>query len=202
MKKFILSFFTLLGLFVNAQTVTLKPGQAAPDFKLRNVNDQFVSFSDYPSAKGFILIFTCNTCPYSRAYEKRMLDLHKKFASLGFPVIAINPNDAETSPDENFKKMQLHAKASHFTFPYLYDGGQIITALYGPRSTPQVFVVQKTPGGNIIAYAGAIDNDLQNTSADKISYVDEAVTALLNNKMPTISNTKAIGCRISWKKSK
>src|SRR6476469_1086222 len=176
MKKFILLFFTLLGLFVNAQTVTLKPGQAAPDFKLRNVNDQFVSLSDYPSAKGFILIFTCNTCPYSRAYEKRMLDLHKKFASLGFPVIAINPNDAETSLDDNFKKMQLHAKARHFTFPYLYDEGQVITALYGPRSTPQVFAVQKTPGGNIIAYAGAIDNDLQNTSADKISYVDEAVT--------------------------
>jgi peroxiredoxin len=202
MKKFSLILVSLLWLFANAQFQTRMPGQPAPDFKLRNVTNQFVSFADYPDAKGFILIFTCNTCPYSKAYEQRMLALNKKFAPRGYPVIAINPNDPETSPGDRFKKMQERAKAKNYTFPYLYDEGQVITALYGPRSTPHIFVVQKTAEGNRVAYSGAIDNDLQNTSADKINYVDDAVTALLLGKAPEVTTTKAIGCRISWKKTK
>jgi thiol-disulfide isomerase/thioredoxin len=159
-----------------------------------------VSFKDYPSAKGFIVIFTCNTCPYSKAYEQRIIELDKKYAPLGFPVIAINPNDPEASPGDSFEKMNERAKSGKYTFPYLYDEGQAITTLYVPKSTPHVFVVSKTAQGNVIEYTGAIDNDTQNTNPDKIKYVEDAVSALLNNKKPAVSVTKAIGCRIKWGK--
>lgn len=202
MKRYVTFFVSFLWLFATAQPQTLTPGQHAPEFKLRNIDNRAVSFSDYPDAKGFILVFTCNTCPYSKAYEQRIIALNKKFAGLGFPVIAINPNDPESSPGDRFQKMQERAKAQKYTFPYLYDEGQTTTALYGPRSTPHVFIITKTVQGFSIAYAGAIDNDLQNTSTDKRNYADEAVTALLNGKTPAITATKAIGCRISWKKKK
>src|SRR5436190_23933540 len=71
-----------------------KVGDKIDDFKLQNVNGKMVSLADYPDAKGFIVIFTCNHCPYAKAYEQRIMDLDKNFKSKGFPVIAISSNDA------------------------------------------------------------------------------------------------------------
>jgi peroxiredoxin len=202
MKKCFIIFFIFLNVFARAQVTTLTPGQAAPAIKLLNVDDKIVSFDDYPSAKGFIVIFTCNTCPYSKAYEQRIVELNDKYAPLGFPVIAINPNDPEASPGDSFKKMKERAQSSKYSFPYLYDEGQVITAAYGAKNTPHVFIVSKTASGNIIEYTGAIDNDTPDTNPDKTKYVEEVISALMNNKKPTTTVTKAIGCRISWKKNK
>lgn len=195
MKKYITACFAFICFTLNAQ-VTITPGTIAPDIKLLNVNDKVVSFSDYPSAKGFIVIFTCNTCPYSRAYEQRITDLNNKYTSLGFPVIAVNPNDPGSSPGDSFKEMKDHAKENGFTFPYLFDKGQAITNAYGAKNTPHVFVINKTANGNIVEYTGAIDNDTQNADPGKIKYAEDAVTSLMNSKKPGVAVTKAIGCRI------
>ncbi|MEP6949817.1 MAG: thioredoxin family protein [Ginsengibacter sp.] len=202
MKKYITICFTFFCFFTKAQVITIAPGKIAPDIKLLNIDDKLVSFNDYPSAKGFIVVFTCNTCPYSKAYEQRIIELNNKYAALGFPVIAINPNDPEASPGDNFAKMKQRAKSSKYNFPYLYDKGQAVTTLYGAKNTPHVFIVSKTAQGNIIEYTGAIDNDTPNTNPGKTRYVEEALSALLNNKKPAITVTKAIGCRVSWKKDK
>ena len=199
MKKYFTICFAVFCFFAKGQVTTITPGEIAPDIKLLNIDDKVVSFNGYPSAKGFIVVFTCNTCPYSKAYEQRIIELNNKYASLGFPVIAINPNDPEASPGDSFEKMKERAKSGKYSFPYLYDEGQAITTLYVPKNTPHVFVVNKTAKGNIIEYTGAIDNDTQNTNPGKIKYVEEAISALLNNKKPAITVTKAIGCRISWK---
>ena len=202
MKKYFIICFAFFCFFAKAQVTTIAVGEIAPDIKLLNVDDKEVSFNDYPSAKGFIIAFTCNTCPYSKAYEQRIIELNNKYAPLGFPVIAINPNDPESSPGDSFKKMKERAKAFNYSFPYLYDEGQAVTNLYGPKNTPTVFIVSRTSKGNIIEYTGAIDNDTPNTNPDKIKYAEEAISALMNNKKPAITVTKAIGCRISWKKNK
>jgi thiol-disulfide isomerase/thioredoxin len=201
MKKYLTIYFAFFCLLAGAQIKTLTPGEIAPDIKLLNINGKVVSFNDFPSSKGFIIVFTCNTCPYSKAYEQRIIELDKKYASLGFPVIAINPNDPNASQGDSFEKMKQRAKSSKYTFPYLYDKGQMVTSLYEPKNTPYVFIVSKTKEGNIIEYTGAIDNDTQDTNPDKIKYVEDAISALINNKKPAISVTKGIGCRISWKKT-
>ncbi len=201
MKKYLAVCFTLFCFSLHAQVITIAPGNPAPLFKLKNVNEKVVSFDDFPSAKGFIVVFTCNTCPYSKRYEQRIIELNNKYTPLGFPVIAINPNDPATSPGDSFEEMKKHAASARFNFPYLYDEGQIITTAYGARNTPHVFVVMKTTQGNIVEYTGAIDNDAQDTDATKTKYVEAAITALLNNDKPAVTVTKAIGCRISWKKS-
>lgn len=200
--KVLLSFLlSLLYTYTHAQLHTLQPGEKAPSINLKNVDGKTISFTDYTNAKGFILVFTCNTCPYSKRYEQRVIQLNDTFAKLGFPVLAVNPNDPELSPGDSFEEMKKHAASSGFTFPYLYDEKQTATLAYEPKSTPTAFVLNKTGNDFIIAYVGAIDNDAGNAEKNKTNYVADAVTALLNNQQPPITITKAIGCRISIKKN-
>ena len=198
MKKYITVLLIFSAVFSQAQN-TLKAGEAAPDFKLKNVDNKEISFSSYPDAKGFIVVFTCNTCPYAIAYEQRIIDLDKKFSPLGYPVIAINPNDPEASKADTFDKMQEHAKEKKYTFPYLFDNGQVITDQYGAKKTPHLFIVSKTEKGTVVEYTGAIDNDPEGTKQDKIKYVEEVIAALKNNQKPTITATKEIGCTVKRK---
>lgn len=191
----------LLVVFAAAQQPTLMPGSAAPGIALMSVSNKKVSLNDYPQAKGFIIVFTCNTCPYAKAYEQRIVALNNKYASLGFPVIAINPNDPTTSAGDSFEKMKAVAKAHQYIFPYLFDEGQLVTTQYGAKNTPHVFVVGKSNGNLIIEYVGAIDNDTPDTNPAKTKFVEDAVNALLKNNKPAIAFTKAIGCGVRWKKT-
>ncbi|CAM3658346.1 thioredoxin family protein [Mucilaginibacter galii] len=178
-----------------------KVGDTAADFKLKNVNGKTVSLADYKAAKGYIVVFTCNHCPYAKAYESRIMDLDKKYSAKGYPVIAISPNDPVAEPADSFEKMQELASKKGYTFPYLIDETQDITRAYGAKATPHVYVLQKTAAGNVVKYIGAIDDDTENTKADKVKYVEGAVNALLSGKQPQVTATKAIGCSIKWKKS-
>jgi peroxiredoxin len=192
------SLFSAVNLF--AQAPLLKPGEKAPVFKLKNVDGRMISFENYPQAKGFVVVFISNSCPYSKAYEQRIINLDKKFSPLQFPVIAINSNDPEISPRDSFSKMKERANAKHFSFPYLCDDQQVVADLYGARSTPQVFIISKNGSDYTLEYTGAIDNDTQNKNPQKINYTEDALNALVNNNKPAISSTKAIGCSISRKK--
>ena len=178
---------------------TLTAGEKAPDFKLMNVDGKTMSFADYPKAKGFIVVFTCNGCPYAKAYEQRIIALNAKYAPLGYPVIAINPNDPEVSEGDSFEKMQELAKTKKYAFPYLFDKGQSVTNLYGARATPHLFLISKTEKGNIIEYTGAIDNDTEDSNPKKVKYVEQAISSLMNNKKPEVTMTKAIGCSVKRK---
>merc|ERR1711974_497524 len=80
-------------------------GDAATDFSLKNVDGNMVSLIDYKDANGFIVIFTCNHCPYSVAYEDRIIALDKAFKTKGYPVIDINPNKHEAYTDDRYKTM-------------------------------------------------------------------------------------------------
>lgn len=192
-------FFIMQG--VHAQITTITPGQSAPFIKLKNVDNKMISFDDYPKANGFIIVFMSNSCPYSKAYEERITSLSKKYAALQFPLIAVNANNPEVSPENSFANMQEYAKVQHFSFPYLCDDKQAIADIYGARSTPQVFVISKKGTNYTVEYTGAIDNDTQNNKPDKINYLEDALTAILNNTKPPVTQTKAIGCSISRKKA-
>ncbi|MCC9065486.1 thioredoxin family protein [Flavobacterium piscisymbiosum] len=201
MQKFITTVTILVFsiLFAQAQTATLKAGQTAPEFKLKNVDGKEVSFASYPKAKGFIVVFTCNTCPYAVAYEKRIIELDKKFKPQGYPVIAINPNDPEASKADAYDKMQQLSKDKKYPFPYLFDQGQIVTDQYGAKHTPHLFIVSKTTKGNIVEYVGAIDNDPEGTKTEKTKYAEDVIAALKSNQKPAITETKEIGCTVKRK---
>lgn len=173
-----------------------KVGEEATNFMLKNVDGRMVSLSDYPTAKGFIVIFTCNECPYAKAYENRIIALDKKYKPKGYPVIAINPSDPVLQPADAIEKMQQRAKEKGFTFPYLVDEGQKIYPQYGAMRTPHVFVLQKQERKNIVRYIGAIDNNHEDEADVSEKYVENAVDALLANKKVPVETTVAVGCNI------
>jgi peroxiredoxin len=171
-------------------------GDIATDFSLRNVNGKKVSLKQFDTAKGFIVIFTCNHCPFAKAYEDRIIAIDKKYKSLGYPVIAINPNNPAKQKEDSFELMQERAKAKGFTFPYLLDEGQKIYPQYGATKTPHVFLLQKTSKGNVVRYMGAIDDNSEDEDAVRVKFLEDAVNALLANKEITVKTTRAIGCSI------
>lgn len=171
-------------------------GDVATDFSLKNIDGSMVSLSDYPEAKGFLIIFTCNTCPYAVAYEDRIIALDKEFKDKGFPVIAINPNNPEIQPGDSFGAMQERAREKGFTFPYLLDEGQEIYPKFGASRTPHVFLLEKTEAGNVVRYIGAIDDNYRDAEKVTQRFAAEAVDALLEGKEVPVKTTKAIGCSI------
>ncbi len=175
-------------------------GDEATDFKLKNVDGKMVSLADFKSAKGFIVVFTCNHCPYAKKYEDRIVELDKKYKSQGYPVIAINPNDPNVQPEDGYKQMIERAKQKGFIFPYLVDEGQKIFPQYGATKTPHVFLLQKENGKNIVKYIGAIDNNYENPNDVSEYYVQDAVNALIKNEPIKMTKTVAIGCTVKVKK--
>ena len=197
--KIILFAYSLLFLSIPTDLVTgdgYKIGDVATDFSLLNVDGEMVSLADFEDAKGFILIFTCNTCPYSVAYEDRIIALDKAYKSKGYPVIAINPNDPAAIDGDDLADMKVRATEKGFSFPYLQDVGQQVYPLYGATRTPHVFVLQKEVNNNIVRYIGAIDDSSRKPNKVKKRYVEQAVDALLAGKSPSTTTTKAIGCSI------
>ena len=173
-----------------------KVGDKATDFKLKNIDGKMVSLADYESAKGFIVIFTCNHCPYSVAYEDRIIELDKKYKSMGYPVIAINPNNPEVNPGDSYALMQTRAKEKGFTFPYLFDEGQKVYPIYGATRTPHVFLLNKEEKNLVVKYIGAIDNNSANAEDADEKFLANAVDAVIDGKKPSPDFTKAIGCSI------
>jgi peroxiredoxin len=198
MKVLIFACLMMLGITASAQS-GYQVGDLATDFDLKNVNGTNTSLANYKDAKGYIVVFTCNTCPVAQAYQSRIEALNKEFASKGYPVVAINTNDPGTSPGDSYEKMQSYAKAKNFSYAYLEDPNHIYTKKYGATKTPHTFVLTKTTNGNQVAYIGAIDNN-QEGEGSTTTYVKDAVNALLQGQKPAVSSTKAVGCGIKWKK--
>jgi peroxiredoxin len=171
-------------------------GDYATDFSLPDINGNMVSLSGFGEAKGFLVIFTCNTCPYAVAYEDRIIALDKKYKDLGVPVIAINPNNPDIQPGDDMAQMKKRAGEKGFTFPYLLDEGQEVFPQYGARRTPHVFLLERTTKGNKVRYIGTIDDNYRNAKAVGVKYVEDAVDAMLAGKEITTTTTKAIGCSI------
>lgn len=195
MKRIILLTFVLFAIGLNAQS-GYAIGDTATDFKLKNIDHTFVSLSDFKDAKGFIVIFTCNTCPYAVAYEDRIEALNKKYALKGFPVVAIMPNNTDIKPGDSLEAMKQRSAEKGFTFPYLIDKNQDIFPQYGAKKTPHVYVLSKENDINVVKYIGAIDDNYKDATLVKTKYVEDAVDALLKGEEISIKSTKAIGCSI------
>jgi peroxiredoxin len=187
------------------QIKSYQVGDEAIGFSLKNASNtvngigEMVSLKDYKNAGGYIVIFTCNHCPFAKAYEDRIIDLHKKYAPKGYPVIAINPNDAVSYPDDNYANMKVRSKEKGFSFAYLHDATQEIATAYGASKTPHVFVLEKKGDKNYVRYIGAIDDNTYNSAEVTEKYLETAVDALVSGKKVEKSFTRAVGCSIKWK---
>jgi len=171
----------------------LHVGDTAPSFTLKGVDGKMVTPSDYKDAKGYIVTFTCNHCPYSVMYEDRLIELHNNMVKQGYPVIAINPNDPAVEPKDSYQGMITRAEEKEFPFAYLFDDGQKVYPKYGATKTPHVFLLDKDMK---VRYIGAIDDNARDASGVKVKYVEEAIKAIESGNEPNPDYTKAIGCSV------
>jgi len=199
MKKRALFSIIVMAATVAAFAQGYKPGDVVSDFRLKNVDGKMVSMADFPEAKGFIITFTCNHCPYAVAYQDRLIDLDKKYKGQGFPVIAINPNDPEVEPRDSFDNMVARAGEKGYTFPYLHDEGQKVYPVWGATHTPHMYIVKREGKELKVVYTGTIDNNWRDASAVTVNYIDNAIGALKEGKAPEQPTTRAIGCTIKTK---
>ena len=202
MKKLSTLFLLLAGIVMlssSSPRLNYGIGDAVADFKLKNVDGRLVSLSDYKKSKGVIVIFDCNTCPYSKAYNSRIMALNKQYAAKDFPLVAINANDPSISSGDSFEEMVSEAKRKKYDFPYLVDETQATAKAFGATNTPHVFVLKNDGGTFKVAYIGTIDNSPRDEANVSKKYVEDAVNAILGGKEVPATTTKAVGCGIKWK---
>lgn len=171
----------------------LKVGDTAPNFMLRNIDDSFISLTSYKDVKGYVIVFTCNHCPFAVMYEDRLIELQNKYGKQGYPVIAINPNNPDIKPADSFEAMKVRAKEKGFNFDYLVDEKQVVYPAYGATKTPHVYLLDQN---FVVQYIGAIDDSARDASAVTEKYLENAIEALKKGEKPDPDYTKAIGCSI------
>ncbi|HYP24659.1 MAG TPA: redoxin domain-containing protein, partial [Actinomycetota bacterium] len=188
-----------------ADVKPLAGGSPAPDFKLPGVDGKDHTLSDYKDAKILIVLFTCNHCPTSQAYEDRIIRLHEDYQPKGVALVAISPNDPKavrldelgyTDLNDTLEEMKVRAADKRFEFPYLYDGEtQAASKAYGAIATPHAFVFD---GERKLRYQGRIDDAERDPAAAKSHDLREAIDALLAGKLPPKASTNVFGCSTKW----
>ncbi|RME72189.1 MAG: thioredoxin family protein [Chloroflexi bacterium] len=174
----------------------LKIGDKAIPFALPGVDGEEHALADYADKKVLVVVFSCNHCPYVRAWEDRMVQIQADYADKGVQFLVINANDAQKYPDDSFEKMKERAQEKGFNFPYLYDETQEIARFYGAERTPEFFVFDSK---GILRYHGALDDNYDDPSAVKQHYLRDALDAVLAGQTPPVQETPPVGCTVKWK---
>lgn len=172
----------------------LKIGDALPsaDTKMKNVDGKTVSINDVKGTKGTWVVFSCNHCPFAKAWEGRIMDLNKTYSAQGIGMIMINPNDPAAQPIDSYEEMQQRAKDRGYTFPYVVDDGSVVARAFGASRTPESFLFDKD--GKLV-YHGAVDDNKDLEDVTK-TYLKDALEAVVAGKDVAVKETRAIGCGI------
>jgi peroxiredoxin len=198
-KTTVARFFYLLLFLLTWHISNVNAQQMVSDFNLLNVDGKMVSLSNYPEAKGFIVVFVCNHCPFANLYPTRFNELTKKYAAVGVPLMAISSTDTIVYEEDTYPKMVEKSKREQFNFPYLFDGTQAVAKNFLAEKTPHAYVIWKENNQWVVKYSGAIDDNGQNSNLVENQYIAKAVDALLQCHEVEVTATKSIGCRIIFR---
>lgn len=175
----------------------LTTGSSAPAFShLRGTDGKEYSLSSFSDRKILVVVFSCNHCPYVQAYEPRMIAFQRDYAARGVQLVAINANETEHYPEDNFEHMVERAKMKGYNLPYLRDDDQSVANAYGATHTPEFYVFDEN---RRLQYHGKFDDNHQKPEAVKSNFLRNAVEALLAGKKIPEPETYSIGCTIKWK---
>ena len=176
-------------------TSTLLIGSKAPEFNLEATDGKFYSLNSFGKKKAFIVVFSCNHCPYVQAYEERIKQIQKDY-SAELQVAAINSNDDVKYPDDSFDEMKKRAAEKEFNFPYMHDADQSIAKAFGATHTPEVFLFDAEQK---LVFHGKIDDNWQDENSVHSKYLRTAIDELLAGEPISVPETFTIGCTIKWK---
>jgi peroxiredoxin len=177
-----------------AESIVL--GVPAPDFRLPATDGKTYALQDVAGARGTVIVFICNHCPYVKAVIDRLAEDARALMAEGIGFAAICSNDAETYPEDSFDNMKRFAEAHDFPFPYLHDEDQSAARAFGAVCTPDFFGydAQRT-----LRYRGRLDEGRTTPPpANARRELVEAMRAIARGEAPG-EQTPSIGCSIKWK---
>jgi peroxiredoxin len=180
---------------LNSQLI--KPGSSAPAFDLPSVDGKQFKLSDFKDAKALVVMFICNHCPYVKAVEDRIIQLHRDYHKKGVQLVGICSNDATDYPDDSPKNLFKTWKEKEYGFPYLIDETQDVALAYRAVCTPDIFVYDQN---RQLSYHGRIDDHWEDASRAARHEIREALDALLQGKIPEGKQNPSMGCSIKWRK--
>jgi peroxiredoxin len=166
------------------------------DFTLPATDGRDYCSSDFDDKDLLVIIFKCNHCPYVKAVVSRLIELQSKYSGKGVQFVGINPNDAETYPEDSFDNMKLFVKERGINFPYLYDESQEVAKAYDAVCTPDIYVYDKVRN---LRYRGRLDDNWKDETAVKSKDLEKAIEQLLAGKDIDFPQIPSMGCSIKWK---
>jgi len=192
--KYLASIAAVIFFSVNAfaQSGGYRLGDKVADFSLKGSNNQATSLIDFASANTVVLVFTNNQCPYAKLYENRLVALANSYDSKGVQFVFINPDVGSGDGSETLADMA----AKNYSFPYLADEGQKVSAQFGATKTPEAYVLRNNNGTFVLKYKGAIDDNPQLESGVKNFYLKDVLDEVLANKTITTLDKRPTGCLI------
>ncbi len=172
-------------------------GQKAPDFTLTDAMGKEHTLSSYTGKGQIVVLEWFNSgCPYVvRHHEKytTMTDLAGKYQGK-VTWLAINsgaPGQQGYGQDkEAIEKWRLN-------YPVLIDADGQIGRLFGAKTTPHMFIIDKS---GVLAYAGGIDNDPadKKSTGEKVNFVAKALDEILAGKSVSEPETQSYGCSVKY----
>ncbi len=182
------------------QRAALELGARPPKSTVRmpNVDEKLFSIADVAGKKGTLVMFSCNACPWVKAWEDRITSVGNTYQDRGVGVIVINSNDPQQNSEDSFEVMKQRARERGFAFPYVVDSTSEVAAAFGATRTPEVFLFD---GEQELVYHGAIDDNAKEPAKVEEDYLVDALEAMLTGKPIPVRQTKAIGCSIKFRES-
>ena len=178
-----------------SEVLALSVGDAMPaaTAKLLNVDGHELLLAKVVGEKGTLVIFSCNHCPWVKAWEDRLVAIGNAYSARGVGVIAVNSNDPRAYPEDGLTQMQDQARAKNYLFPYVVDTTSEVGRVFGATHTPEAFLFDSS--GRLV-YHGAIDDNARNAERVQHHYLRDALDSVLAGKPPEVQETKALGCTI------
>lgn len=178
-------------------TFELRPGETAPDFALPDADGQLASRTEVAGARGLMVVFACNHCPYVIHLADALGDFAREIAPQGVNTVAINSNDLERYPQDGPELMKAFAAGRRWDFPYLLDESQEVAKAYGAACTPDFFLFDAE--GKLF-YAGQFDDSRPRSGVEPhAGDLREAVRRMLGGEAPLARPYPSSGCNIKWK---
>jgi peroxiredoxin len=164
--------------------------------KMKNVDGKMLAIADVTGKAGTLVVFTCNHCPFAKAWEERIVELANTYSKKGIGVILVNANDPTKYTEDGFAEMQAHAKARGLQAPYVIDETSAVARAFGATVTPEAFLFDK---GGKLAYHGTVDDNHKDPASVKSRYLKDALDAVAAGKAPAQAETKSLGCGIKFR---
>lgn len=166
------------------------------DVKMKGVDGTEKTLAQMKKANGTLVVFTCNHCPFAKAWEERIVALGNTYSEKGIGVVAVNSNDPKVAADDGYEGMQTRAKERGMQFPYVVDATSNVARAFGATRTPEAFLFDKD--GKLV-YHGTIDDNGEEPSKVEKFYLKDALEAVASGKEVAVKETKSIGCGIKFR---